>query len=267
VSNGDAVGAPPLRRTPSRAITRILHRVGRRGASLAFIGLLSQAIAASLAFATPEQRSAPGYAVLASVAPLIAWALVWCATGLLCLVQVFLRSDRIAFAAATALFLLYGLLYLVSTFTGANPRGWVGAAVWLAFGSWIALIATWPEAIVVQRLPGGSAAVIVADEAGCILSWNPQAAALFGWTTNEVVGQPLTSLMPVRFRDQHSEALTRVRASGHSELAGRLMPLVGLHRDGTEFAIALTVNAWHTDEGVTYTGVIRPTGGSDVGLD
>ncbi|MFC4111600.1 PAS domain S-box protein [Nonomuraea zeae] len=264
MSNGYVVGAPPNRRAISRTITRILHRVGRRGASLAFVGLLSLAISASLVLATPEQRAAPGYAVLASVAPLTAWAMVWCATGLLCLFQAFMRSDRIAFAAATALLLLYGLLYLVSTFTGANPRGWVGGAVWLAFGGWIALIATWPEAVVVHRLPGGSAAVIVADGAGLIQSWNPQAASLFGWSTNEVVGRPLTSLMPDRFRDQHSAALDRVRTTGHSELSGRLMPLVGLHRDGSEFAIALTVNAWHTDEGVTYTGVIRAMGGNDV---
>ncbi|NUR86051.1 MAG: PAS domain S-box protein, partial [Nonomuraea sp.] len=135
----------------------------------------------------------------------------------------------------------------------------------------IALIATWPEAVAVDRLPGGaaaaSAAVVVADSSGTIQSWNPQAEALFGWDTDEAVGRSLTMLMPPRFHDVHQAGLTRVLNSGRSELAGRIIQLVGLHRDGSEFAIALTVNAWHSDEGVTYTGVIRPVGGRHVRAD
>ncbi|HUR08440.1 MAG TPA: PAS domain S-box protein [Nonomuraea sp.] len=263
MSNRVDVGVPLFRRTS----IRMLRRIGRRGASLAFVGLLSLAIGASLAYVPADQRVTPGYAMLASIAPLGVWALVWCATGALCLVQMFMRSDRVAFAVATALLMLYGLVYLFSTFTGVNPRGWVGGAVWLAFGGWIALIATWPEAVVMSRLPGGEAeteAVIVADGAGVIQSWNPQAANLFGWSIDEAVGRSLTILMPPRFRTQHSAGLARVRSAGRSDLAGRIIPLVGLHRDGTEFAIALTVNAWHSDHGVTYTGVIRPIGGGSV---
>jgi PAS domain S-box-containing protein len=224
------------------------------------------AVAASLAFAPADQRAAPAYAMLAAIVPLSAWAVAWGVIGVLCLVQVFMRSDRVAFAAASALLLLYGLVYVLSTFTGANPRGWVGGAVWLAFGGWVALIATWPEAVAMKRLPGG-AAVIVADAAGVIQSWNPQAETLFGWSTDEAVGRPLTILMPSRFRPLHAAGLAQVRSSGRSDLAGRIIPLVGLRRDGTEFAIALTVNAWHSEDGVTYTGVIRPTGGRDVRPD
>ncbi|TYB45900.1 PAS domain S-box protein [Nonomuraea sp. PA05] len=246
----------------NRNLTRVLHRIGRRGASLAFVGLLCLAIAASLAFPPAEQRASPGYTALAAIAPLGAWALAWCATGALCLVQMFLRSDRIAFAAATALLLLYGLVYLISTFNGDNPRGWVGAAVWLAFGGWIALIATWPEAVAADRATGG-AAVVVADADGLIQSWNPQAAKLFGWSTEEAVGRPLTILMPPRLRHHHVEGLARVRVTGSSKLAGRIIPLVGLRRDGSEFPIALTVNAWHSDDGIAYTGVIRPLRGGD----
>jgi PAS domain S-box-containing protein len=246
----------------NEVLARVLHRIGRRGASLAFVGLLCLAISASLAFPPDAQRAAPGYAALAAIAPLGVWALAWCATGALCLVQMFLRSDRIAFAAATALLLLYGLVYLISTFTGDNPRGWVGGAVWLAFGGWIALIATWPEAVAADREAGG-AAVVVADADGLIQSWNPQAAKLFGWSTEEAVGRPLTILMPPRLRDQHVEGLARVRVTGVSTLAGHIIPLVGLRRDGSEFPIALTVNAWHSDDGIAYTGVIKPMRGDD----
>ncbi|WP_170223697.1 hypothetical protein [Nonomuraea turkmeniaca] len=51
-------------------VARVTRRIGRRGASLAFVGLLSLAISASLAFAPADQRETPGYAMLASFAPL-----------------------------------------------------------------------------------------------------------------------------------------------------------------------------------------------------
>lgn len=256
VCNGSVLGAFPLR--------RVLRRVGRRGASLGFVGLLCLAVAGSLLFAPPGLAATPAYTVLTVIAPLPVWALAWYATGALCLLQMFARSDRVAFAAATALLLLYGLIHLISTFTGDNPLGWVGGAVWLAFGGWIALIATWPEcAHQPDLLPGApplNAAVVVADAAGVIQSWTPQAAAMFGWSPEEAVGRPLTMLMPPRLRGPHAAALARVRSSGHSELTGRLIPLVAMRRDGSEFPIALTVNAWHGDDGVTYTGVIQPMG-------
>jgi hypothetical protein len=81
------------------------------------------------------------------------------------------------------------------------------------------------------------------------------------------VGRPLTILMPSYLRDQHLAGLTRVRATGASELAGRIIPLVGLRRDGSEFPIALTVNAWHGGDGIVYTGVIRAVGGGDADRD
>jgi PAS domain S-box-containing protein len=241
---------------------RLVRRIGRRGASLVFVGLLSLVIGASLVFAEPEQRTMPAFTILAGLAPLSVWAAAWFAVGVLCLVQTFMRSDRIAFAAATALLLMYGLIFLSSTITGQNPRGWVTGAVWLAFGGWIALIATWPEAAHLTRVPvSGGAAIVVADDAGTILSWNPQAKRMFGWSTDEAVGRPLTVLMPDRYRARHDEGLARVRAKGRSDLSGEVIPLMGLRRDGTEFPISLTVNAWHTDDGITYTGVIRAVGG------
>jgi hypothetical protein len=54
-----------------------------------------------------------------------------------------------------------------------------------------------------------------------------------------------------------------VRVTGVSTLAGHIIPLVGLRRDGSEFPIALTVNAWHSDDGIAYTGVIKPMRGDD----
>jgi two-component system sensor histidine kinase UhpB len=47
-------------------------------------------------------------------------------------------------------------------------------------------------------------AVIAMDDAGRIMTWNPSAAAMFGWTAPEVIGRNLTALIiPPRLRADH----------------------------------------------------------------
>ncbi|MEV8634284.1 hypothetical protein AB0395_21775 [Streptosporangium sp. NPDC051023] len=118
--------------------------LGRRGVSLLFVGMLGLVLAASLTVLPPGQMAA--YTALAALAPLPVWASAWMVSALLCWFQAFRRQDRIAFATATAMWWLYGIAYLLGVVNGLNPRGWVGGLIWLAFGGWLNLIATWPEA-------------------------------------------------------------------------------------------------------------------------
>ncbi|MFF4777510.1 hypothetical protein ACFY05_32105 [Microtetraspora fusca] len=125
---------------------RLWRRVGRRGVSLLFVGALGLLISASLAFAPPYVQAQPGYQVLVDILPVQVWVTAWTAAGVLSLVQAFAKSDRLAYALTSGLMIAYGIAHVVGVFTGANPRGWVAASIWAAFGGWIALIATWPEA-------------------------------------------------------------------------------------------------------------------------
>ncbi len=53
-------------------------------------------------------------------------------------------------------------------------------------------------------------AVIISDDRGHILFWNRGAQTIFGYEEKEVVGKPLTILMPERYREMHSRGLRRV---------------------------------------------------------
>src|SRR5262249_30334942 len=44
-------------------------------------------------------------------------------------------------------------------------------------------------------------ALIIANDKGNIVSWNSSAVAMFGYSEEEVLGQPLTILMPKRYQD------------------------------------------------------------------
>lgn len=100
-------------------------------------------------------------------------------------------------------------------------------------------------------------AIVLADSRGTIVLWNAAAQALFGYTEQEAIGQSLTCLMPVRYRDAHQKGLERVRASGHSRLAGKAVELCGLKKDGTEFPLELSLGTWQSDGRVYFSGIIR----------
>lgn len=238
---------------------RIVRRVGRRGASLLFVGLLAAALSWSMLPVPAALTGAPFYRMLASILPLAVWGALWGVTAVVSLVQAFTRSDRVAFALGAAMLAAWGLIYVTSWVQNVNDRGWIGGAIFIAFSGWITLISTWPEAIDLRRFrdPDG-AAIIVADRDGTITGWNDAAAGLFGWQASQIVGQDLTVLMPKRFRRSHEAAMDRTLSTGHSALAGRVITLTGLHRDGTEFPLELMLSMSISPGGPTYTGVIYP---------
>jgi two-component system sensor kinase FixL len=100
-------------------------------------------------------------------------------------------------------------------------------------------------------------AIVSADSFGRLLSWNSGAERMFGWKAEEVVGRPLTVIIPERLRALHEAGIARVRQTGHSKLAGSVVELIGLHRDGAEFPIELSVGAWNGPDGLAFSGVIR----------
>lgn len=100
-------------------------------------------------------------------------------------------------------------------------------------------------------------AVIVTDVRSEILFWNAGAETIFGYSEREALGSPLTMLMPERFRDAHHAGLARVLAGGETHVIGNTIRLAGLHRDGTEFPMELTLGQWSDDERTLFTGVVH----------
>jgi PAS domain S-box-containing protein len=100
-------------------------------------------------------------------------------------------------------------------------------------------------------------AIVSADSDGVLHTWNRGAERMFGWRAEEVIGGPLTVIIPQRLRARHEQGLARVRQSGHSQLAGSVVELAGLRRDGTEFPIELSIGMWETKAGLRFSGVLR----------
>lgn len=100
-------------------------------------------------------------------------------------------------------------------------------------------------------------AIVIADGRGVIASWNRAASAMFGYAADEVVGRPLTLLMPARYRERHTQALARLNATGRPHVIGSVVELHGLRKDGAEFPIELSLATWSTAGERFFSGIIR----------
>jgi two-component system NtrC family sensor kinase len=86
-------------------------------------------------------------------------------------------------------------------------------------------------------------AIIVADQEGRIELFNPAAERLFGYQAAEVIGQPITVLMPEEYRGRHEAGLRHYVATRQARIVGRTVEMVGRRRDGAEFPVELALSA------------------------
>ncbi len=129
-----------------RLAQRMLHRIGRRGACLLFLALLDLVFAYALAkLSSTETAASPTYRFAQTLLPLDVWAALWGGVGVTCLAQAFQRVDRVAFGAASLIKVLWCLMQALGWLLGEIPRGYLGAAIWLAFAGFVQVIAGWRE--------------------------------------------------------------------------------------------------------------------------
>lgn len=102
-----------------------------------------------------------------------------------------------------------------------------------------------------------SDAIISADRNGAIRYFNPGAERIFGYSEKEIVGVPLTRLMPERFRRAHSEGMRRYLATREAKVVGKTVELVGLHQDGREFPIELALASSEIGRDLFFTAIVR----------
>ncbi len=100
-------------------------------------------------------------------------------------------------------------------------------------------------------------AIIISDGSGNILSWNHAAQSMFGYCDAEVMGLPLTMLMPARYRDAHERGVRRIQSTGQSRVIGKVLELFGLRKDGSEFPMELSLGSWKAMGEMFFSGILR----------
>ena len=100
-------------------------------------------------------------------------------------------------------------------------------------------------------------AMVVVDEAGLIVLLNLQAERQFGYHRDELVGRPVTNIIPEGFAERLIADGTRSAAEALSQQIGTGIELVALRRDGTEFPIEIMLSPLESSEGILITAAIR----------
>jgi PAS domain S-box-containing protein len=96
------------------------------------------------------------------------------------------------------------------------------------------------------------------DSSGIIVDWNRKAAATFGWSAEEVLGRKVSDVMvPERFRAAHEKGLRHFCETGEGPVLDKRIEIVGLHRNGHEFPIELTISAMPWGAKHLFSSVIR----------
>jgi PAS domain S-box-containing protein len=113
------------------------------------------------------------------------------------------------------------------------------------------------ESILEAIIGSTNDAIITADQQGLVVTWNPAAERIFGYTAEDMLGQPLTAIIPERFRDAHDEGLRRVTSGGDRHVIGNTAELAALHKDGHEFPMELSLATWVTDGARFFSGIVR----------
>ena len=88
-------------------------------------------------------------------------------------------------------------------------------------------------------------AIVSKDLDGIIKTWNPGAERLFGYTAEEVIGKPITLLIPIDRHDEEPDILSRIRRGeriDHYETVRR-------RKDGSMVEVSITVSPIKNAEG------------------
>ena len=98
--------------------------------------------------------------------------------------------------------------------------------------------------------------VVVIDDDSRILEFNPAAETLFGYQAAEILGQPLTRLMPPAMAAHHDHDV-QVSTGQGSRLMGGNRQVLGRTKAGRDFPAAISVGTLDQDHGRMHVGLIR----------
>ena len=101
-------------------------------------------------------------------------------------------------------------------------------------------------------------AVVVINELGQVTLWNVHAQDMFGWQSEEALGQPLADLIvPESLRASHAAGFSEYLSTGRKRLIGRRTEIQGQHKSGRLVDVEVVISEFFVAERRYFVGVLR----------
>lgn len=101
-------------------------------------------------------------------------------------------------------------------------------------------------------------AIVCVDEDGRVKVWNHSAEKIFGYSMGEIMGQPITTIIPEKYGKKRLEGLKRLLQADQTKIIGKKIEASGKTKEGKEIPIELSLSFQMTGkERYSITGIVR----------
>lgn len=100
-------------------------------------------------------------------------------------------------------------------------------------------------------------AVVIVNPAGHIVYLNEHSLRLFGYGAGELLGKPIETLLPERFRTSHLGHRVGYFSQPRARAMGMGLELFGLRKDGTEFPVEIGLSPLQVEDTTLAMSAIR----------
>jgi PAS domain S-box-containing protein len=99
--------------------------------------------------------------------------------------------------------------------------------------------------------------IIITNQDSYIIFFNSKAIETFGYTSEELLGQHLDVIMPIRYFKAHRQGAEHFLHTGIPHIIGHTIEIEGRKKDGTTLPIELSLSYWKEDDNYFFGGIIR----------
>lgn len=101
-------------------------------------------------------------------------------------------------------------------------------------------------------------AVVISDHQGFITFVNKSFENTFGWKSSEILGKPLTTIIPKALQDSHHLGFSRFLTTEQPTLINKPLKLKAVKKDGVEFDSEHIIFAEKENENWVFGASIKP---------
>lgn len=110
----------------------------------------------------------------------------------------------------------------------------------------------------IQSLQAGAAPFVLADNNGNVVAVNTAFEQVYGWAERELIGQPVTLILPESFRMSHQLGFSRYQSTEKSEVLGHPLRLATVCRDGSQIISEHFIVAEKSEAGWLFGATLTP---------